>query len=167
MKGFFVFALNSLLLISSCIEDFPTTPLKEIATLKTDESSSDSRDGNKQNDDLPPRIFEATTTSLAYDATEDTPLTIILEYRDSLNQRADGCHISQLKNLHLLTSCRCDQTGDCSVELVGDSNYAGMVTLEYSVISQDQTSDSALLQFHLANIDDSPVSKNTSLPDVL
>ena len=91
-------------------------------------------------------------------AAEETPVTVALGYFDVEGDLASSCSLSNLNHVSESIPCACDGMGQCSVEVVGDSNFFGSASFDFSVTANGQASVPATHSLNISNVDDAPVA---------
>jgi len=88
---------------------------------------------------------------------EDVPSGLItLSYSDLDDDLASECTISNLQNLSLTSGCSCTSTGVCSVQVVGDPDFYGLASFDYTVTAAGELSNTASASVTVNPVNDGP-----------
>lgn len=102
---------------------------------------------------------------------EDTFFTVDLfkgngisdAYDDADDDLATSCSISNLSNISMLSTCTCSSsTGNCSASFIGDSNYYGSFSFDYTVTANGVTSNTSTITGTINSVNDLPTGTSVS-----
>ena len=102
-------------------------------------------------DDAP--VAPAVTT---INGNEDASITVQLPFWDAEADAPSACNVTNLSNVSVVTACFC-QGNYCSVGVIGNSNYNGQASFNYTVSANGKTSNNGEVNLAIAPIDDAPV----------
>ena len=72
-----------------------------------------------------------------------------LSYTDIDENLAESCSVDGLSNVVISTPCSCDVLGNCSVGITGTTDYTGLAEFNYTVTTNNQTSNSSLVSVNI------------------
>lgn len=116
--------------------------------------------------DNSPTFFD--TAPVAYDIfpasfAEDTESGwIYLSYSDEEGHPATSCQISGRSFVNVTSPCSCS-FGICSLKVKGFENYNGLASFRFSVIANNQSSQTGLASFFITSVQDPPVANDLEL----
>lgn len=86
---------------------------------------------------------------------EDTSKIVTLQYVDTNGDLATGCTVSALSHI-TAQACSCDIDGQCTVQILGSSNYNGSASFQYTITANGLTSNTATSSFTIGAVNDAP-----------
>ena len=102
--------------------------------------------------DVAPVATDLTPTGVV----EDTISIIQLAYTDTNGDLATSCTISSPTMVTISNSCSCDSGGFCTVGILGNTNYNGAASFQYSVTANGAVSNLSTANFSIAAVNDAP-----------
>lgn len=114
---------------------------------------------------IPSTPVAANITPAAFN--EDVASIITLSYTDPLNRKATACAVTSTSNVTVNQACACDGAGLCTVGVKGNLNYNGSASFGYTVTAGGQVSNSATASLTVNPVDDSPITSNVTLMDLI
>jgi len=82
------------------------------------------------------------------DGSKNIEKIITLAYADPNGGLATTCSLSSLSNITESTACVC-VTGDCTVGLTGTSDFFGLASFDFSIVSSGLTSNTAMINYEI------------------
>ena len=89
---------------------------------------------------------------------EDNEEIITLSYDDQEGDRATLCKIDTLENLIISKDCSCDDSGICTVGIVGLQDYNGDASFLYTVTANEKESNESKVSMTINPVNDAPVA---------
>ena len=135
-----------------------------------DVDSLESSDVESSTDDLIPTpirkgVLQQVTTVVdivAPSTVQGYEREFVLNYSNSLSNKATTCSVKNLSHISVTTSCSCDTDGVCSVGVTNQDDFTGDAKFDYSVSVDKDTSNTAIATLKIINKDFISVWRTTS-----
>ena len=132
--------------------------------VSSDEKKSKSATANLTIDPTPD---EPMSQNFSATILEDVQTSLQLSYSDADGDKGTSCAVKNLSNISIAQACSCNQSGICTVTVLGNSEYNGQGGFDFTVDVGGQQTELGTALLSISPVDDAPIVVDFSPSDLV